>query len=233
MVRDLIFNGIHSRDLGLVISSSKSYNSAQRSYSSEKIAGKNGELVTYDGSFQNVEIPYTLMWTKSIEETTRAVKSWLLKPKGYCRLENDYQQDYFRLAMVSGSLDFDTFKNKSGSVEVTFNCKPQLFYKTGETSIEFTKDGTLHNPSEFEAKPIIRVYGVGSFEIGSETITVASGATSYIDIDCDIQDCYEGLENRNELVTLTDFPTLESGDTGVKLGTGITKLEIIPRWWTI
>ena len=85
----------------------------------------------------------------------------------------------------------------------------------------------------FDAKPLIRVYGVGELGIGSETITITKGATEYIDIDCDIQDCYEGLENRNGLVSLTDFPTLPSGNTGITLGTGITKVEITPRWWTL
>ena len=96
-----------------------------------------------------------------------------------------------------------------------------------------TASGTISNPTLFEAKPLIRVYGTGKLEVGSETITISKGATEYIDIDCDIQDCYEGSENRNGLVTLTDFPTLASGDTGIKLGSGITKVEITPRWWTV
>lgn len=233
MVKDLIFNGTSSKDLGLVITSSDMYTAPQMSYSSEKIAGRNGSLITTDGSFQNVEIKYTMMWRDNAESITNQIRSWLMSAKGYKRLESDYQPDYYRMAMVSGSLDFDVTANRSGSVEVEFNCKPQLFYKSGEVVTTITADATITNPSVFASSPLIRVYGTGELGIGSETITISKGATEYIDIDCDIQDCYEGSENRNGLVTLTDFPTLASGDTGIKLGSGITKVEITPRWWTV
>lgn len=233
MVKELIFNGTSSKDLGLVITSSEMYHAPQQSYSSEKIPGRNGSLITTDGSFQNVEIKYTLMWKDNAESITNQIRSWLMSAKGYKRLESDYQTDYYRMAMVSGTLDFEVTANRSGSVEVTFNCKPQLYYKSGETTTTITADTTITNPSVFAAQPLIRVYGVGQLEVGSETITISKGATKYIDIDCDIQDCYEGTANRNGLVSLTDFPTLASGDTGIKLGSGITKVEITPRWWTV
>lgn len=233
MVKNFVFNEMSSKDLGLVVTSSTVYASPQLSYSAEKIDGRNGNLITCDGSFQNVEIKVKMMWKDKAELITNQIKSWLMSAKGYKRLESDYQMDCYRMAMVSGTLDFEPFSNKSGSVEVTFTCKPQLFLKNGEQVTTFTSDGIIANPTLFDAKPLIRVYGVGELEIGSETITIAKGATSYIDIDCDIQDCYEGLENRNGLVSLTDFPTLQSGDTGITLGTGITKVEITPRWWML
>ena len=233
MVKNLVFNEQSSKDLGLVITSSNLFNAPQLSYSAEKIDGRNGSLITCDGSYQNVELTVKMMWRDKAESITNQIKAWLLSSKGYSRLESDYQMDYYRMAMVSGTLDFDVFKNRSGSVEVTFTCKPQLYLKSGEQVTSLTTDGIIDNPTLFDAKPLIRVYGVGELGIGSETITITKGATEYIDIDCDIQDCYEGLDNRNGLVSLTDFPTLPSGNTGIKLGTGITKVEITPRWWTL
>lgn len=233
MVKNLVFNEQSSKDLGLVITSSNLFNAPQLSYSAKKIDGRNGSLITCDGSYQNVELTVKMMWRDKAESITNQIKSWLLSTKGYSRLESDYQMDYYRMAMVSGTLDFDVFKNRSGSVEVTFTCKPQLYLKSGEQVTTLTTDGIIDNPTLFDAKPLIRVYGVGKLGIGSETITITKGATEYIDIDCDIQDCYEGLDNRNGLVSLTDFPTLPSGNTGITLGTGITKVEITPRWWTL
>ncbi len=233
MVKNLVFNDKSSKDLGLVITSSNLYNAPQLSYSADKIDGRNGNLITCDGSYQNVELTVKMMWRDKAESITNQIKSWLLSAKGYKRLESDYQMDCYRLAMVSGTLDFDIFKNRSGSVEVTFTCKPQLYLKSGEQVTTFTTDGIIDNPTLFDAKPLIRVYGVGELGIGSDTITISKGATEYIDIDCDIQDCYEGLDNRNGLVSLTDFPVLSSGNTGITLGTGITKVEITPRWWML
>lgn len=83
------------------------------------------------------------------------------------------------------------------------------------------------------AKPLIRVYGKGIVQIGKQTIEILKAPTEYIDIDCDIQDCFEGTVNRNSYVSLTDFPVLGPGSNGITLGTGITKVEITPRWWIL
>lgn len=97
-------------------------------------------------------------------------------------------------------------------------------------------DGTkqIYNPTLFASKPLIRVTGTGTVGIGDNTITVASGYT-YVDIDSEIQDCYCGTQNANSLVTFSNrkFPELQPGINGISLGTGVTSVQITPRWFRL
>ena len=71
--------------------------------------------------------------------------------------------------------------------------------------------------------------------VGSTTITVASNALSYIDLDCELEDAFRDTENLNSCLELesNDFPVLPPGNTSITFGTGITKVELIPRWWCL
>ena len=57
----------------------------------------------------------------------------------------------------------------------------------------------------------------------------------YIDIDSEIEDCYYGLNNVNTQVDITDkeFPVLPSGVTGISFDSGISSVEITPRWFRL
>jgi phage-related protein len=88
----------------------------------------------------------------------------------------------------------------------------------------------VYNPTLFDAKPLIRVYGKGSITVNGETMEW-SGSSEYVDIDCDIQDCYYMGANMNNYVT-GDFPVLSPGDNVIAF-TGSTSVRITPRWWIL
>lgn len=91
----------------------------------------------------------------------------------------------------------------------------------------------LNNPTLFDALPFLRVYGTGILGIGSHTITITA-ADVYTDIDCEMMDCFKGSANKNQYVQFSgnDFPTLEPGVNGFTFS-GITKVEVKPRWWSV
>ena len=98
----------------------------------------------------------------------------------------------------------------------------------------YALDYKINNPTQFPSKPLIRVTGSGTVSIGDNTITIASGYT-YVDIDSEIQDCYCGTQNANSLVTFSNrkFPELQPGINGISLGTGVTSVQITPRWFIL
>lgn len=89
------------------------------------------------------------------------------------------------------------------------------------------------NPTEFASRPMIRVVGTGACYINGITINV-SDCTSYVDIDCDMMDCYEGSTNRNKDVTFStyDFPVLSPGANPIIVN-GPTSVTVTPRWWRV
>lgn len=92
----------------------------------------------------------------------------------------------------------------------------------------------IYNPTLFASKPLISVTGSGTVGIGDETITIASGY-DYVDIDSEIQNCYCGNQNANAAVTFSNrkFPELQPGINGISLSTGVTSVQITPRWFRL
>ena len=101
-------------------------------------------------------------------------------------------------------------------------------------SVQVSASNTLENPTPFRSKPLIRLYGEGTLDIDGITITV-SDCDEYVDIDCEMMDCYEGDTNRNNDVAFStyDFPELKPGDNTFSTDGDVTALMIKPRWWRV
>ena len=117
---------------------------------------------------------------------------------------------------------------------VVFDCMPQKFLKSGEQITTLKTSGSITNPTNYIAKPIIKIYGTGVVKIGSAAVKIVKQGNAFIEFDCDLLNAYEGSDNRNSNVELIGEPVLLPNTTnGITLGTGITKVEIKPRWYTI
>ena len=83
---------------------------------------------------------------------------------------------------------------------------------------------------------MLRVYGAGTFGIGGNTVTITA-ADGYTDMDCELEDAYKDTAavNKNSYVVLSgdNFPTIPPGTQGIELGSGITQIDIVPRWWKL
>lgn len=97
--------------------------------------------------------------------------------------------------------------------------------------------GSFYNFTDYAAKPLIRIYGSGEVEVGNYKVTISNkpDTIDFIDVDSDLQDCFNDSLNCNEYVALEseEFPKLVTGNNNVTLGDGITKIVITPRWYTI
>ena len=231
----LVFNGKSTRDFGVWISGLGTWGAPERDVEHVEVPGRNGDLTFDNGRFKNITVPYEAFIPRRFDECFGAFRAFLVSSAGYHRLEDDYHPDEYRMAEYYEAIEPDVGTlNRSGKFTLSFYCKPQRFLKSGEKAVTFTSAGQIYNPTLFASKPLLRVYGTGSFGIGSETVTISS-ANTYTDIDCDIKDAFKGTTNCNGNITLSsgDFPVLNPGFNGVSLGTGITKIEITPRWYTI
>lgn len=236
-INSFTYNGVSSETLGLYVGGQQTFGSPQRDVTKVSIPGRNGDLVRDNGRFLNAEIAYNVVAMSDFKNKAKRVRNWLMSAKGYQRLEDTYQPDHFRLARVSGAVDFETGAyNLHGKTQVVFDCMPQLWLKSGETAQTFSASGTINNPTAFDAKPLIRVNGSGdcSVTIGNQIITI-SDVNGHVDIDCETMNCYNGIENCNSKVTLGSqgFPVLPPGNTGVDFAGGTTSVEITPRWWEL
>ena len=236
-INSITFNGQNSLDYGLYVSGNQTFNSAEKDYSKVSVPGRSGDLLVFNKRYKNVNVNYDAILIENYEENAERVRSWLLSADGYCRLEDTYHPNEFRIASFSGPIDFDTKMLEAGETTLTFDCKPQRWLKSGEQKIIVTPDNnrSILNPTLFESKPLIRIYGTGQIFIGTGDITINADGSEYVDIDCDIMDCYEGLVNRNGNVTISKWPEFTPGNNSIVFSSdsNITKVCITPRWWTL
>lgn len=229
------FAGKNSLDFKTFIGGQGTYNAPARIYDVQEVPGRNGDLHIDGKRFENIDLTYPAFIFEDMKENLEGLRNFLLSRTGYQRLEDTYHPDEFRLAVYKEGLESDIDPRHEVSIfDLVFNCKPQRFLKSGEKVITLTTNGSVYNPTLFDSQPLLRVYGSGVLGIGSESVTI-SQADVYTDIDCEMMDCFKGTTSKNSYVTFTDhnFPVLKSGTTNFALGTGISKVEITPRWWIL
>lgn len=235
MRHEFKFDGVSSSLYSVYISGEGTFNGTSRDVDTIDVPGRNGSLILDNGRYRNIDLTYPAFIVHNFDSNITGLRSYLLSRTNYCRLEDDYHPEEFRLARYTGGMTPKmTQYNREGTFDITFNCKPQRFLITGEAVTTLTADGAITNPELFEARPLLRVYGTGDLGVGTETITIAAHPYPYIDIDCDIQDAFYDANNCNQYVTITGdtFPGLMPGANGITLD-GPTKVEITPRWWRL
>lgn len=211
-----------------------SYNKPAKNVSTVSIPGRSGDLVIDYGTWQNVMITYPCYMRGSFATNFATLVNTLGAMKGYQKIECSNDSTHFRLG-VPVVPQAPTVKRigEDGYFDLSFNCKPQRFLNSGETETTYSANATITNPTQFDAKPLIRITGTGSCTINGVTITV-TGSYSYVDIDCESMECYYGTSSANSLVSFSsnDFPVLSPGNNALTKGT-VTSIKIKPRYWEL
>lgn len=143
-----IFDGENSRDYGIYVQSVKVFGAPTRDVEMVSIPGRDGEFVLDKGRFNNIQVVYTCaLGTDTQTDFNTGVsdfRNWLASRKGYKRLEDEINTAEYRMAVFKDGLDVSTLNKETGTFEVTFDCKPQRFLKSGE--IPRTIGGSVTNP---------------------------------------------------------------------------------------
>lgn len=235
MIGFFTVNGKSCKDYNMVCSDAKIHNIAEKDVDTIQVPGRNGDLVISNNRYENVPLVYPTVIMKNFIENFSYFVNYIQSFDGYVRIEDTFKTDEFYMARYKGETSPKKMAlDNSGVFEVEFERKPQRWLKSGEEKHVFTSNGSIENPTFMTAKPLVRVYGTGTVGIGSNTIRIDTNQ-SYIDIDCEIENAYRGTTNCNGDITLggNDFWNIPKGVSGVALGTGITRVEITPRWWRL
>ena len=230
----LIFAGNDSRNYNVYLSGSGTYNSPAHQYSTYAVPGRSGDLVLDNKRWSNGLLIYPAFIAGDFANKMQSFRNVLNSYSGYQRLTDSYHTDEFRRALFQSAVSVKPTKVfDAGEFDITFNVDPRRFLLSGETVTTLTTSGSITNPTLFESRPLLRVYGTGTVKIGNDTITISTNA-SYTDIDCDLRECYRGTTNLSANVSLSglDFPALKAGANNIVLS-GVTKVEITPRWYRL
>lgn len=227
------YNGTSSTQWGLLVTATSVFGAAAPDYENIAIAGRNGELTLFNNRYENIQISYDVAIMDDFKTSAREIAAWLLSDIGYHTLTDTYDSTYYREGRYLGDVGYITYCLYTyGTATITFDCKPQKWLTSGQTSTSYTADTTITNSYAFASKPLIRIYGTGTLTVGDYTVVVNTIVSSYVDVDCETMQCYEGTTNCNSNVEIDEFPQLEPGDNAITL-TDITQVDITPRWWVL
>lgn len=233
------YDGISSLEFNTCVLNSSQFDSPKRDTEEKKIPGRNGTLTIDNGRWENKEEWYeVLVWGNNEYETRgnmEELRAWLNRTSGYRELKDSLDPDKYYMAKFTEEIKVDKSDHLGICTKLIFNRKPQRFLERGRFPITVTGRTEIWNSTKFEAQPLIRAYGTGSFTISGVTVEITS-QDEYTDIDCDLQEAYkdELSEDRNGDITLSNgkFPVLNPEGNEVTIS-GLSRIEITPRWWTI
>ena len=236
---EIIYNGRSSREFGLEVETFPDYQVPKRSYETVHVPGRNGDLLLDGGSWENGVRSYVVAigsYEREYFEMANKVAEWLNSTTSYARLEDSYEPEYYRLAIYINEFSLSNLYNHGGDATIEFNCKPQRFLKVGDEPIVISKSDTkIQNPTSFSSLPLIRLYGTGTgnLVVGTHRVTL-SEVSDGLTIDSELQDAYNGTANKNSVISLENgFPELGPGLTAIGYSGGITRVEVIPKWFTL
>lgn len=174
------FGGVKSSDYGIYVSGEGTFNAPERDVELIEIPGRNGDFSLDKGRFKNITVTYPVFnyetnltdFRTRLSDFRNALKSKI----GYQRLEDTFHPDEYRMATFIDVFEVQpVMYNTASTIELTFNCKPQRFLKSGEVIQTVTSGGAFTNPTPFEAHPLIEAHGYGSINMNGRNITLAQG----------------------------------------------------------
>lgn len=231
----LIYGDVDTRAFGVGIFGDQLAKAPERDQEFVKVPGRDGDLILDNGRYNNITVSYKAYIIDNYNENIKGLRNALMSRKGYQRLQDTVNPEEYRLAKA---IPFEIDEHgvlRAAEFTMQFICKPQRFLVAGDIPIEVTGAATILNQYEESAKPLIRAYGTGSFSIGGVSVQITS-ANGYTDIDCELQEAFKDTlaTNCNSYIVLPQgkFPVLAPGDNAVTIS-GLTKLEITPRWWIL
>ena len=237
----VMFNGRSSKDIGLEVETFPTYVAPKKIYEVTRIPGRNGDLVVDTGTYENVPREYKVSiatYNKTTYSTKMSqVAEWLYSASGYARLEDTYDEEFYRLAYYNNETSFENLFDEAGKATLKFTCKPQRYYKSGEIPINFAAAGKIQNGTIETAFPRLKVITdntEGTISIGNYSFEILEGAGITINIDCELQDAWYEAENKNNFIVLDgDYPRIDPGVQVISFTGGVQSVEVTPRWWTV
>ena len=191
IIKGFTFDGVNSLDYNIGITGSAVYNAPTRDVEMISIPGRDGAYALDHGRFNNIEITYPSGMgdndQTNFAQRVSDLRNQLASRVGYKRLEDEYNPDEYRMAIYKSGLEVSPVQySRAGQFDITFDCKPQRFLKSGETATSKARNSTINNPTLFDSHPLLQFNSNGSdgsISLGSQTLTVKSALVGVIPLN--------------------------------------------------
>lgn len=212
LFKGLMFDGIDSRDFGIYITGEAVFNAPERDVEMIEIPGRNGAFALDKGRFSNITVTYPAgMFGDTEADFAQGIsdlRNALASRKGYCRLEDEYNPDEYRMAVYRSGLEVTPAQLKAGEFNITFDCQPQRYLKSGQSEIAVSDGGTVTNPTYFDAHPLLRVKGYGDINSNGDRITIHNEPYGLVQLLAAMTSSRESLQLNSNAALLNTGDTI-------------------------
>jgi len=241
------FDNTNSAQYGVYITGKAVFNAPQRNVEMVTIPGRNGAYALDHGNFNNIEVTYPAGIVADTEadfaQAVSNLRNFLCSKEGYCRLTDDYNSGEYRMAIYKSGLEVDHEGLLTGEFDLVFECKPQRWLTSGETKTTLTSGNDITNPTLFDARPQLQVYGYGGIDIGGQPITIenatygtvilANGGTSgTVGLDMSAMDTGDSFTVSGSLLRIEAHGETGYGGAFVRNSLSATNCSIVPSSWS-
>lgn len=249
-------DGIDARSFGIYLQKPIKFSEAVPVVKKQTIPGRNGDLIFETGSYQNrTAVASCFCLQKDVEKTISAAGRFLMAKHGYRRLETSDDPDHFWLARVENSPQIAQRVRTLAPFDISFDCKPQRFLKSGEEKMIFPhtqkhEEIQIYNNFGFPARPLIYAkwsevtehnyvdiifYDASGNSMLDKNIRTFDMTVTDLYIDCDTHNAYNNDGNQNHNVVAYNFPALDIGLNNITIigPESLESVEIMPRWWEL
>lgn len=221
------FNGIDSREMGVIVTAMPETVRAERRIESITVAGRNGSLHTDEGVYESYDrtMECALIKRARLDEIT----AWLV---GSGEMTFSTEPDKVYRVTIANKISIAQMMRVFQKFQVILDTQPFKYsVNAAGDALELTAPTTIRNSGTVYSEPLITVYGSGDITL---TINGADfplyGVEESITIDSEMMEVFEGDINQNGKYGGADFPRFEVGKNEIRWTGNVSKIKIQPRW---
>lgn len=217
------------------------FNRPEKNIESVAIPGRNGSLIIDHGTFNNFVATFPCYIQDSFNTKFPEIVNRLGAYKGYQDVRCSMDPAHFRRGVAFIPTNPRPVRlNKDGFFDLNIEFMPQRFLLSGTSTQSILDEATswINNPTNYDARPLLRVWGSGTISVnGQQTITIADAGYTSIYIDSAAQECYDatGVNSCNNVVSFSnyEFPVLKPRNNQILFSGNITRIDVTPNFWEL
>lgn len=189
-------DGVDARSVGISLQRPVEFSEPVPVVKTEQIPGRNGNIVFDEGNYENriATASCFALDTENVIPRIREINKFLFSGGSrYRRLETSDEPDYFWMARVENGARTEQRMRRLAPFDISFDCKPQKFAKSGESSISVQNGSVVYNAYGFDALPLVKIVAstttlTSHITIGNATISIAPQWWGYVSLNSRLEE---------------------------------------------
>jgi phage-related protein len=216
-----IYNGISSKDMGVILKKLPPITKPKKRIEIVQVPGRNGTLHIDENCYEPINISLECTLKKNIN--VRDITKWLIE---FGTITFSDELDKYYNATITNSIPLERVFRLYREFIIQLELQP-IAQSTQEYvyNCNNTNENTLKIDSSAEMYPYIKLTGTGEVKLTiNNKICTVTIDDEYIELDSELQNAYKGVKNKNDKMN-GEFPILIPGNNKIQI-TGNATMQI-------